>query len=790
MEHTGVTSDILLVLSTMSSSQQQQQQQQQQQEDHPPACFFDNPKAYSPLLKHPSICQEQQVLLLLQQTSKQLQAAIAEHCTAQLAAVVRAHKVQQLAAFCSWLRKHSHLLQHLDVQLISTSRLSSTADWSTAVAALAAALRDAAAAGAMHLQQFALHGSPASITLLQQLPAAQLTQLWFDPGFSASSSNSSSQQHSRRGSSYGSTVTSSSGPNPLLQQLASFTALRCLGLSGEGPAAAEDDYVLAPLASLQQLTELYMSPAKPAQLLQLQLTPKLQQLHLAVDLSFHLTRLVQLASWLEQHSSCVVKLELGDGSGVQMQRHGWATALSTAAAHVRYSAVRPASHQPIEITSLAGNSLLQQQQQALMLEEGAAWGSILRRLQPSLVKHLVCPVDFSNIAQMQALCELTALESLWVCEARGSLHRQPGNVEMLEPLSALQQLTQLRLERVRKEQLSQLQLPQLQQLTVELCKPVEQPYSFPGRAAALKQGIDIAAPVFDKQLQLGHLTALRTFKQHGRGDCSLQDSDILPGSLKELEWVRCRYSQTSSATSLSCSIQALLALSRLEQLHLAFTEAPAAWQLQQLGSLQCLQEVRLQYLQQSRCEAAAAAAWLSLPLKALVFECTAQCVVEAGVLEVIGELQGLTSLDLGCCDTSGRAADGVQVQGTLKQLAGAVRQLTNLRSLRLQGWKFSGNTTAAAVSSSDNWCGAAVLSSNSSMHMHMHTTAGVVELVAAFASLPKVDKLVVRAPVVLTEEATAACELIFESTQIALQQLHMTRCGLYTAGSRQVLHVY
>jgi hypothetical protein len=86
-----------------------------------------------------------------------------------------------------------------------------------------------------------------------------------------------------------------------------------------------------------------------------------------------------------------------------MQRHGWATALSTAAAQVKHSALRPTSHQPIEVTSLAGNSLLQQQQQALMLEEGAPWGSILQRLQPSLVKHLVCPVDFTKTAQMQAL---------------------------------------------------------------------------------------------------------------------------------------------------------------------------------------------------------------------------------------------------------------------------------------------------------------------------------------------------------------------------------------------------
>jgi hypothetical protein len=72
----------------------------------------------------------------------------------------------------------------------------------------------------------------------------------------------------------------------------------------------------------------------------------------------------------------------------------------------------------------------------------------------------------------------------------------------------------------------------------------------------------------------------------------------------------------------------------------------------------------------------------------------------------------------------------------------------------------------------------------------MHKMDDVVELVAAFASLPKLDKLVVRLPVVLTEEATAACKVLFESKQMALPQLHVIRCGVYTVCSRQMLHVY
>jgi hypothetical protein len=753
----------------MSCSQQQQQQQQPKEQD-PSVCFFGNPSAYLPLLKHPSVCQDQQVLLLLQQTSKQLQAAIAEHCTAQLPAVVQTQNVPQAAAFCSWLRKHCHLLQSLDVQLISSSWLSGTAVWSTTVDALAAALQDAAAAGANLLQQFALRGSPASVALLQHLSAAQLTQLWFEPEFSASSSS----EHKRRGSSYGSTITSSSEPNPALQQLTLLTTLRCLGLSGKGPAAAEDDLVLAPLASLQQLTELHIGPVRPAQLLELQLPSKLQQLHLAVDLSFHLTRLVQLASWLEQSSSSVVKLELGEGSGLRPQAPGWATALSTSAALTRYSALRPTSDQPFEVTSLAGNSRLQQQQQSLVLEDAAPWGAILWRLQPRLVKHLVCPVDLTKPAQMQALCELTALESLWVCEARGSLHRQPGNKQLLELLSTLQQLTQLRLERVRKEQLSQLQLPQLQQLEVELCKPCEQLYRFSDLSlsssssaaadTAVQQGTATARPKPGMQLRLDHLTALKVFKHAERGDSCLQEDDVLPSILQELEWVGCQA---------SCSVQALLALTRLERLHLAFVEAPAAWQLQQLAGLDRLQEVRLRYLRQARCEAAAAAAWLSLPLKALVFERTATCEVEAGVLEVIGELQGLTSLSLVCCDTSVRAASGVQAQGTLQQLAAAVRQLTNLRNMRMHGWKFSGSSTGMEGRGRGDVRGSS------------DSVGDVVEVVAAFACLPKLYRLEVRLPVMLTEEATTECKLLFDSQQLLLPQLHFFRCGVITGGGRR-----
>jgi hypothetical protein len=408
-----------LYANRMRSSREQQQQQQQQE---PHACCFDNPGATTPLLKHPSISKDQRVLLLLQQTSKQLQTAVAEHCTAQLPAVLQTQEVQQAAAFCSWLHKHSCLLQSLHVHLISSARTSGSTNWCLAVAALAAALQDAAAAGALQLQHFTLRGSPASSALLQALSAAQLTQLSLDVEFDLSS-YSSSHQHSTHTSS---SNNSSRGPHPVLQELTALTALRCLRITGKGPTAAadENDQVLALLASLQQLTHLSIGLTRPEQLPQL--PPKLQQLHIAVDLGCHTHRVVELAQWLKQHRSRVVSLQLGGLGGPHAA--GWAAAISavgeTSLAQNFMSLPTFERMLQLEHGGTTEHSL--QQVDAMKAEIGAPWAPILQRLHPSVVKHLVCPVDFCKTAQTQALCALTGLQSLWVCEAKGSLHRQPG----------------------------------------------------------------------------------------------------------------------------------------------------------------------------------------------------------------------------------------------------------------------------------------------------------------------------------------------------------------------------
>jgi hypothetical protein len=326
---------------------------------------------------------------------------------------------------------------------------------------------------------------------------------------------------------------------------------------------------------------------------------------------------------------------------------------------------------------------------------------------------------------------------------------------MLVPLSALLQLTQLRLERVRQEQLSLLQLPQLQQLQVELCLPYMH-----GRPVLVLRGKGEGLAYNDMQLNLGHLTVLTALRHAGRGNCGLQESDVLPPGLQELEWVGCQS---------SCSIQPLLALSQLVKLQLTFAEAPAAWQLQQLGGICSLQEVRLDYKRQTQCTPEMASAWLALPVKALLFECTAQCEVQAGVLDVIGELTGLTQLSLGCSDMH-NAADAAwdsiaKVEGVMQQLAAMVGKLAALESLSLHGLLQLMTDSYQDITEDG-----------------LRFTGSVRAFAAAVGSLSRLTKLSVKLPF----RAYAYGFLKQQQQQIGylsqlLPNLRMSSCGLYNS---------
>jgi hypothetical protein len=76
-----------------------------------------DPRLHAPLLRHPSINQEQQIIAALQQTSKELHAAVAARLAGQLPVVLCIKQLQHVQAYVRWLRKHASLLQSLHLQL-------------------------------------------------------------------------------------------------------------------------------------------------------------------------------------------------------------------------------------------------------------------------------------------------------------------------------------------------------------------------------------------------------------------------------------------------------------------------------------------------------------------------------------------------------------------------------------------------------------------------------------------------------------------------------------------------
>jgi hypothetical protein len=204
-----------------------------------------NPQLLIPLLQHPSINQDQQVVAALQQTSQQLQAAVAELLAGQLPVALHIHHLQQAQAFVEWVSKHAGMVKALQLQLPTASSKSGSRHWVAGTAtALGDALQHAAAITPSQLQSFALKGATAHLGILQQLLAAHLTELHAQVDFRSSAH---------------------------LQALGALTSLRHLELINTEAAATATqeapDELLAPLAAgLQQLTQLQISTVTPAQL--------------------------------------------------------------------------------------------------------------------------------------------------------------------------------------------------------------------------------------------------------------------------------------------------------------------------------------------------------------------------------------------------------------------------------------------------------------------------------------------------------------------------------------------
>jgi hypothetical protein len=425
-----------------------------------------NASLHTPLMRHPCVCEDVQTVAKLQQTSKQLQTAVAECLQGQLPVVLSTKKPQRLLSFEQWLAKHAGLLKGLDLQFDSSSsagpfgklnhRFASFADGflgRTAQRAVRSLL--AAAASRVPLQSLNHCATTASLDLLQQLPAAHLTRLSIQVDVNCRDS---------------------------MQAVAALTRLQRLYLQGpivhtRHRAAAAADDALAPLAArLQQLTQLCINPITPAQLLQL--SPKLQQLHI-VGNRYSPEQLQQLAVWMQQKGRIVRSLHFRNCPGPdEREEHAeqWAAALSAVIAAFAATAAAPtaAAAAAVPDTTSAGWQLASLTVAGLTSDCSSA--ALLQALPANSLTHLECTVGWGDATDMAALCRLTGLQRLRLLDRDTRYawnnddddhvdHRLADQTDgVLAQLSALQCLTRLALPSARRVQLQQLQLPRLQQL--------------------------------------------------------------------------------------------------------------------------------------------------------------------------------------------------------------------------------------------------------------------------------------------------------------------------------------
>jgi hypothetical protein len=73
------------------------------------------PCVQAALLRHPSIIKNPELTAALQLTSRELQAALAEHAAGELCLQLNHMKPHHAQSFARWLQKHAGLLQDLQV---------------------------------------------------------------------------------------------------------------------------------------------------------------------------------------------------------------------------------------------------------------------------------------------------------------------------------------------------------------------------------------------------------------------------------------------------------------------------------------------------------------------------------------------------------------------------------------------------------------------------------------------------------------------------------------------------
>lgn len=203
-----------------------------------------------------------------------------------------------------------------------------------------------------------------------------------------------------------------------------------------------------------------------------------------------------------------------------------------------------------------------------------------------------------------------------------------GPCKVLAQMSALQQLTRLQLL-VTRSQLQQMpQLPRLHLLQVRASQDVEGGHH-------------------QMQLQLGHLTSVQ--KMELSDAVLLAAKDQLPPNLCGFVWsykCRCSAHILGAQGCFNHCLQPLLALSKLEKLHLQVPGEPyAAQEVAQLSSMSSLQELGIMFSCKpgSGLDSSAIAAWGQLPLKSLTLDFVE---FSTGFVQQLTMFQHLTRLSL------------------------------------------------------------------------------------------------------------------------------------------------
>jgi hypothetical protein len=460
------------------------------------------------LLWHPSISQNQQAVAALQQTSQQLQAAVAQWLPGALPVTLHVTRRNQAQSFGLWLRKHGGLLQQLAVHVAGSEASKPTITYDRTwpislglpasarpqpysrlqditVTELAHTLQQAAASGPLQLQSFLLTGATAS-SLWHYLPAATLTSLCVQV-WDVESEN--------------------------LQAVAALSGLRSLQLSSSRPSSSATPTALQALTGWQQLTQLSVSPISPQQL---QYLPP--QLHLTVVLNYMhpqskaVEAVKQFADWLQCNINTVRSLKVVGPSSIPKTAE-WEEASAAFAAAFEEAA------SPMQLASFSSSwdSFVMTH----MMVQVVGLQGVLQHMPASTLTQLTCTAEWQHElpahfnaavagADCAAVCGLTGLRSLTLGH-----HNVGFKQDALGPLTVLQDLTSLRLEIVSRQQLGLLQMPQLRELYVGL-------YAHDSSTA---------------QLQLGHLSSVSRLWVLDRGLCGrLQPSEQLPPNVVDVWW--------------------------------------------------------------------------------------------------------------------------------------------------------------------------------------------------------------------------------------------------------------